>query len=307
MEYSLAIATALAAGSAEARVAALERYFCTGSGDPRARLMIEAGQDRVPRSRTRGQLGADAILRAERAAQGARRDGRDAVAAVPRRRRAAALHAGKSRRAALDYEDLIVKTVSLLHDKQATAWVLFKLDRGIDHILVDEAQDTSPEQWQVIEALAEEFFSGHGQREEPRTLFAVGDEKQSIYSFQGAAPHMFARDGPPLRRAAQGRDAALAAASRSICRSAPSRPSLGAVDRVFADAARTPGLTAEAAEIRHAVHRLGHGGLIEVWPTVTLDAGEPADAWSPLDDDASTAPGDPPGGSHRDDDQALAR
>ena len=70
--------------------------------------------------------------------------------------------------------------------------MLYKLDGGLDHILVDEAQDTSPVQWDVIRALAEEFFSGSGAREEVRTLFAVGDEKQSIYSFQGAAPTMFA-------------------------------------------------------------------------------------------------------------------
>ena len=79
--------------------------------------------------------------------------------------------------------------------------MLFKLDRGIDHILVDEAQDTSTEQWQVVEALAQEFFTGLGQRECVRTLFAVGDEKQSIYSFQGAAPRKFAEMGQALRGA----------------------------------------------------------------------------------------------------------
>ncbi len=78
----------------------------------------------------------------------------------------------------------------------AAEWVLFKLDGGLDHILVDEAQDTSPAQWSLIRALAGEFFSGTGSREEVvRTLFAVGDEKQSIYGFQGAAPEMFARMG----------------------------------------------------------------------------------------------------------------
>lgn len=71
----------------------------------------------------------------------------------------------------------------------------YKLDRGIDHILVDEAQDTSPDQWQVIRMLSEEFFSGLGQRDISRTLFAVGDEKQSIYSFQGAVPEDFAAQG----------------------------------------------------------------------------------------------------------------
>ena len=93
--------------------------------------------------------------------------------------------------------------------------MLFKLDRGIDHILVDEAQDTSTEQWQVVEALAQEFFTGLGQREGVRTLFAVGDEKQSIYSFQGAAPRKFAEMGQ--------RFAALAANGRAHVATHPAR------------------------------------------------------------------------------------
>ena len=101
----------------------------------------------------------------------------------------------KARRAALDFDDLIVRASNLLGTSAAVEWVLYKLDGGLDHILVDEAQDTSPVQWQVVRSLAEEFFSGSGAREVTRTLFAVGDEKQSIYGFQGAAPHMFADVG----------------------------------------------------------------------------------------------------------------
>ena len=101
----------------------------------------------------------------------------------------------KARRAALDFDDLVARTASLLRSSAAVEWVLYKLDGGLDHILVDEAQDTSPVQWQVIRALAEEFFAGHGASEQARTLFAVGDEKQSIYSFQGADPTMFADTG----------------------------------------------------------------------------------------------------------------
>lgn len=68
---------------------------------------------------------------------------------------------------------------------------MFKLDGGVDHILVDEAQDTSPDQWAIIKALAEEFFAGDGMRPQNRTIFAVGDRKQSIFSFQGAVPEEF--------------------------------------------------------------------------------------------------------------------
>ena len=81
------------------------------------------------------------------------------------------------------------------------AWVHYKLDLGIDHVLIDEAQDTSPKQWEIVKALVAEFFAGAGRaRPAQRTIFAVGDEKQSIFSFQGAAPREFDDDARPLRQ-----------------------------------------------------------------------------------------------------------
>jgi len=98
----------------------------------------------------------------------------------------------KRGRGFLDFNDLITRTVNLLTRADAGPWVQYKLDQGIDHILLDEAQDTSPDQWAVVRRLAEEFFAGQGARDGTlRTIFAVGDEKQSIYSFQGAAPDSF--------------------------------------------------------------------------------------------------------------------
>lgn len=94
----------------------------------------------------------------------------------------------------LDFDDLILKARDLLNDPDVAQWVLYRLDGGIDHILVDEAQDTSPAQWSVIENLAQEFTSGTGARsDQTRTIFVVGDKKQSIYSFQGADPAEFDR------------------------------------------------------------------------------------------------------------------
>jgi ATP-dependent helicase/nuclease subunit A len=102
--------------------------------------------------------------------------------------------AAKQARGWLDFDDLILKARALLTDKAVAAWVLFRIDGGIDHILVDEAQDTSPRQWDVIERLTDEFYSGSGARSDvERTLFVVGDKKQSIYSFQGADPLEFDR------------------------------------------------------------------------------------------------------------------
>ncbi|MEQ8898313.1 MAG: double-strand break repair helicase AddA [Roseovarius sp.] len=125
--------------------------------------------------------------------------------ALQAKERTSALHAfariflpayeeGKLLRGWLDFDDLILKARDLLTDRKVADWVLFKLDGGLDHILVDEAQDTSPVQWQVIERLAQEFTSGQGARPDtPRTIFVVGDKKQSIYSFQGADPREFDR------------------------------------------------------------------------------------------------------------------
>ncbi len=99
----------------------------------------------------------------------------------------------KEAQAALDYNDLIIHTDRLLHRSGIAPWVLYKLDGGIDHMLVDEAQDTSRDQWSIVQALADEFFSGKGaDKNTKRTLFVVGDEKQSIFSFQDADPDAFA-------------------------------------------------------------------------------------------------------------------
>ena len=106
----------------------------------------------------------------------------------------------KRRRAFLDFEDLIIRTADLLTRTDAGAWVHYKLDQGIDHILVDEAQDTSPDQWRIIRALSADFFAGKSARDIRRTLFAVGDEKQSIYSFQGARPERFSEERSDVSR-----------------------------------------------------------------------------------------------------------
>lgn len=91
----------------------------------------------------------------------------------------------------LDYDDLIARAGALLSHSKSAQWVLYKLDGGIDHVLVDEAQDTSPSQWDVVKLLTDEFTAGDSGQDTVRTVFVVGDEKQSIYSFQGADPAEF--------------------------------------------------------------------------------------------------------------------
>jgi ATP-dependent helicase/nuclease subunit A len=283
------IASAISARSAKARAAAIEKFFCTEKAAARSRLLsnsLKAAHPDLDALATQTQARAVVLVHQLKALYVV-----NATIALYQLAGSVLGHytAAKARRAALDYDDLIAKTVNLLSTRDSTAWVLFKLDRGIDHILVDEAQDTSTEQWQVVEALANEFFTGLGQREAVRTLFAVGDEKQSIYSFQGAAPRKFAEMGQLFaalaERAAQTwRRIPLDLSFRTVA------PILSAVDGVFADHDRTPGLTAERIEIRHAVHRAGHGGLVEVWPVMSPEGGTPADAWSPLDEEAPRAP-----------------
>lgn len=100
----------------------------------------------------------------------------------------------KVQRGALDFDDLISKAKALLEDPNVAQWVLFRLDGGVDHVLVDEAQDTSPDQWDIVRLLTQEFSTGLGANpDRDRTVFVVGDKKQSIYSFQGADPEGFDR------------------------------------------------------------------------------------------------------------------
>ncbi len=101
--------------------------------------------------------------------------------------------AAKRAQGVVDFDDMIAATARLLSTAESAQWVLYKLDGEISHVLVDEAQDTAPPQWQMIAGLTSEFFAGAGRQAEdrPRTLFAVGDLKQSIYSFQGAEPLAF--------------------------------------------------------------------------------------------------------------------
>jgi ATP-dependent helicase/nuclease subunit A len=162
---------------------------------------------------------------------------------------------GKRARGALDYSDLIEKTADMLRDT-GSAWVLYKLDGGIDHVLIDEAQDTSPEQWSVIERLTEEFFAGRGAREDrARTIFVVGDDKQSIFSFQGADPAKF---GAMLRSFEQRiidsgatfHDAKLLLSFRSAT------GVLRAVDAVFQRPAAHAGLPAASSK-RRSMRRSG--------------------------------------------------
>ncbi len=188
----------------------------------------------------------------------------------------------KAAAALLDFDDLVGKAQALLTSSTMAQWALYRLDGGVDHILVDEAQDTSPDQWSVIRTIAEEFHAGQGARNTGRTLFVVGDEKQSIYSFQGAAPGEFDRmrrhfDDRFLAAETPMRQEALAASFRS----APAI--LTAVDAAFEGEAAT-GLSAGGDPVRHLAFHQTRAGRVDLWPLVEPDDYTPdPEPWAPVD------------------------
>lgn len=195
----------------------------------------------------------------------------------------------KAARGFLDFNDLITRTVRLLSRRDVGPWVQYKLDKGIDHILIDEAQDTSPDQWQVVRKLAEEFFAGLGARDGvTRTIFAVGDEKQSIYSFQGADPALFAESGRFFRDRVTEAEGSFAPV-RLISSFRSTEDVLSAVDHVFAHPHARKGLTRDPEPIQHQATRQGAPGYVELWPSIGATAVEEPDDWRKAIDHA-TAP-----------------
>lgn len=275
----------------DAGFSAYQSVFLTGSGTPRKTIatktvleanphllaIIDAEQNRL--------IALDDAIRRQVTA--------DASAAL--------LHLGlamlqayekaKAHRALLDYDDLIIKTRDLLTaSARASAWVMFKLDGGLSHILVDEAQDTAPEQWDLILALASEFFTGEGQAERARSLFVVGDVKQSIYSFQRADPAIFqaVRNDIAERASLAGSDL-KAIPFRFSFRSAPAV--LAAVDATFAQPPGSEGVLEDGEErLVHRSMRPTAAGRVEVWPLVEPPADDDLDPWEALTAPVETLP-----------------
>ncbi|SFQ03485.1 DNA helicase/exodeoxyribonuclease V, subunit A [Roseivivax halotolerans] len=274
-------------------LAVLEEVFLTGKA---AKLPFSAKAGSVPTKACQKQAGLADLMpdidnlaaRIEEA-----RPKRTALAATERD---LALHrfaevflpayeAEKQARGWLDFDDLIEKAHELLSNSDVAEWVLYRLDGGIDHILVDEAQDTNPLQWRVIEKLAREFTAGQGARADLlRTIFVVGDTKQSIYSFQGADPDEFER----MRAAFDARlnDAGTPLEIRSLAYSFRSAgPILQAVDATFDDADGS----GFAPGGRHLPFHAEMPGQVDLWPVVPKPEKDEDDVWyEPVDRPAPT-------------------
>ncbi|MDF2763655.1 MAG: helicase, UvrD [Rhodospirillales bacterium] len=245
----------------------LRKSFITaGAGDPNAAAALQAEAERI--CRLDDLCGRIQVARATAALY------RLADGILVEYRRL------KAERALLDYDDLILTARDLLLRAELAPWVLYKLDGGIDHILIDEAQDTNPEQWELIGALAEEFFAGEGARALNRTVFAVGDVKQSIYSFQRADPTAFLRMRAHFAGRARAAEATFAEVPLTQSfRSAPAV--LRAVDAVFAHSPARDGVVPEGQLLEHQPHRAGAAGLVELWPLPPVETPPQSGPWDP--------------------------
>lgn len=191
--------------------------------------------------------------------------------------------AKKRARGMIDYNDQINKCATLLNRSEIRDWIRYRLDRGIDHMLVDEAQDTSPQQWEIINAITADFHVGETAAVRNRTMFVVGDEKQSIYSFQGAQPQEFARQQKTLSTVVSEaqksfHNGKLTLSFRST------RDILHAVDEVFAVNDNRRGLTQSGEQPVHDAIRETETGEVQVWPLFMAESdAEETDWLAPID------------------------
>ena len=276
------------AASEDVREQAVETYFevfFASNGDPRGgeeRAIASKGLGKS-NPRLQDELRAELLrlLPLRQALRGAEAAERSAALFAVARAVARDYAALKAERAALDFDDLVSNAASLL-EKRSAEWVLYKLDASIDHILVDEAQDTSAEQWKILECLSRDWLAGRSARGE-RTLFAVGDEKQSIFSFQGARPHLFGEQG--LDYAKRHRLARLPFANVPLQQSFRSAPRiLAAVDAVIGQDRVRETLVDGRPAARHVHFHDEPEGVVEIWKPIAAEQSEPSKDWlAPLD------------------------
>jgi ATP-dependent helicase/nuclease subunit A len=278
----------LAALSDAERVASYLQIFCTGEGSPRKSIVTKAIKDAALVDRLcREQERICALLDRRRAV--ACRDRSAALLTIAYEVLERYLKE-KERRGLLDYDDLIDKALALLGNVDA-AWVHYKLDLGIDHVLIDEAQDTSKKQWQIVVHLTDEFTAGAGARPFTRTIFPVGDEKQSIYSFQNAAPREFAE----MRRYFERRHTSVGLdfVFRELKHSFRSGESiLAAVDLVFKSTEMAASVSSDAGGFPpHLALPDTLPGVVEIWEPEKPDERREIEGWdAPFDLVNETSP-----------------
>ena len=282
--------TAAQAAVGRERIEHYLRVFCTAKREPRARILTDKLAKAHPDWAER------LLAEQERVCKLLERE--RALAACERTRALVTIAADviaryareKERRALLDYDDLIDKTLALFA-RSSAAWVLYKLDLGIDHVLIDEAQDTSPKQWSIVRTIVSEFTPGGARANTRRTVFAVGDEKQSIFSFQGAAPRAF----DEMRREFAGQFDTPELGWRYLRFHHSFRSGeavLGGVDRVFAAQDIFMSVTTDAAGVPpHISLPDAAPGLVELWPLIAPAERREIEGWdAPFDTESEISP-----------------
>ena len=286
----IAFAAILQEASAEAVFTQLRKVLLTGKDKVRTRLVTAAVSDAYPeaveiltQSAEHVLLGLDRVRACGLLANSFRlfEIAREVLARYEAIKRA---------RGAIDFDDQIQKCASLLNRSHIREWIRYRLDRGIDHVLVDEAQDTSPAQWQVINAVVGDFYSGDTASTINRTVFVVGDEKQSIYSFQGARPAEFASQRHNLKTRTTQSDRHYHQGTLNLSFRS-TQDVLKAVDKVFESDENSAGLVQEGSPPPHDAIRASDPGEVQIWPLFEkLDADEPENWLDPVD---SVESGDP--------------
>jgi ATP-dependent helicase/nuclease subunit A len=282
-------------GARQARVQALLRVLFKedGEGGPHGgeagRLITKASCEEFPTLEEDLRREQERLLPLRERRRAALTLERSAALFVVARSILAAFARMKAERGALDFNDQIARALALV-TRSSAAWVLHKLDYGLDHLLLDEAQDASHPQWGVLAALSAEFFAGSSARLKDRTVFAVGDEKQSIFGFQGAAPQMFAE----MKRAFEKRhqdggrpfaEVQLAFSFRS------SQTILDAVDMTFSNELAWRGVAAAGEPSpTHQAIRSALKGVVELWPLITPSPALDPDDWRVLEQPAQDDP-----------------
>lgn len=171
----------------------------------------------------------------------------------------------------ITYDDLIYRTKKLLSKENFSSWVHYKLDQGIDHVLLDEAQDTNPLQWDIIQCLISEFFAGEGQKDYDRSIFAVGDEKQAIYAFQGSQAIDFSKNGAIIKqKSLAARQRYKEIALEYSFRSSPII--LSAIDKIFSKEEYYKGLTSRSLPTQHKAVRSEEDSYVEFWHEIIDEA-----------------------------------
>lgn len=189
----------------------------------------------------------------------------------------------KRQRGVIDFDDQIEKCANLLTRADIRDWIRYRLDRGIDHLLVDEAQDTSPKQWEIINAVTEDFHSGDTAANVSRTVFVVGDEKQSIFSFQGAEPSEFDRQKKRLKNRVEASGKKFHAGQLELSFRS-TQDVLHAVDKVFSNPENLHGLTQSGERPIHDAIRSNHPGEVQIWPVFIQEKVDQTESWlDPVD------------------------